>query len=144
MSTPSSKLSPNNEKCTRLNRLVLVDDDGVRATVTAFWLKQMGLFEVTVLRSDLGAQDLAAGDPHNPILGLDTTGATRIGTDSLAGLLARNAAIVIDLGPSTTYKTGHIPGAYFAIRAYLADALAALLTAVWKPSPELTFRYRIG
>ena len=107
-------------------RLVLVDDDGVRATVTAFWLKQMGLFEVAVLRSDIGAQDLVAGDPHNPILGLDTTDAKRIGTDSLAGLLASNAAIVIDLGPSTTYKTGHIPGAYFAIRAYLADALAAL------------------
>ncbi len=93
----------------------------------------MGLFEVAVLRSDLGAQDLVAGDPHNPILGRDTTDATRIGTDSLAGLLARNAAIVIDLGPSQTYKTGHIPGAYFAIRAYLADALAALPS----PPPQL-------
>jgi len=27
---------------------------------------------------------------------------------------------------SATFKTGHIPGAYFAVRAYLEDALAAL------------------
>jgi rhodanese-related sulfurtransferase len=119
-------MHPDEVAATINARLVLVDDDGVRATVTAFWLKQMGLFEVAVLRSDLEAQDLETGDPHYPILGLDTAVATRIGTDALAGLLARNAVTVIDLGPSATYKTGHIPGAYFAIRSYLADALTAL------------------
>jgi len=119
-------MHPDEVAATINARLVLVDDDGVRATVTAFWLKQMGLFEVAVLRSGLEAQDLESGDSHNPILGLDTAVGVRIGTDALGELLAQNAATVIDLGPSATYKAGHIPGAYFVIRAYLADALASL------------------
>jgi rhodanese-related sulfurtransferase len=34
-----------------------------------------------------------------------------------------NAAVVVDLAPSPQYRKGHIPGAWFAIRARLAEAL---------------------
>lgn len=33
---------------------------------------------------------------------------------------------MIDLGASSSYKEEHIPGAYFAVRSYLPDALGAL------------------
>jgi len=119
-------LHPEEVAATMNARLVVVDDDGVRANATAYWLEQMGLFEVAVLRSKLGLQNFVPGDSNRPVLGLDTAVAKRISTGALASLLASDSALLVDLGPSASYKTGHIPGAYFAIRAYLADALAAL------------------
>ncbi len=45
-------------------RVVLVDDDGVRATMTASWLEQMGGREVAVLENALAAGELERGpDP---------------------------------------------------------------------------------
>src|SRR5439155_25728817 len=55
---------------TRNARIVLVDDDGVRATMTASWLVQMGLDQVFVLENGLAAAALDVG-PENPrVLGL--------------------------------------------------------------------------
>ena len=55
-------------------RIVLVDDDGVRATMTASWLKQMGWAEVAVLVADPADGDWETG-PHVPrVLGLDGAG----------------------------------------------------------------------
>src|SRR3954463_1438323 len=52
-------------------RVVLVDDNGVRATMTASWLKQMGWNDVAVLVADPSAGDWESG-PHVPhVLGLD-------------------------------------------------------------------------
>lgn len=119
-------LHPEEVAATMNARLVVFDDDGVRATLTAYWLEQMGLFEVAVLHCNLGLQNLVPGESNPPVLGLETAIAERIGTGALASLLSSNLALVVDLGPSASYKTQHIPGAYFAIRAYLEDALAAL------------------
>jgi len=41
-------------------------------------------------------------------------------------LLERGDAIVIDLAPSPQYRKGHIPGAWFAIRSRLNEALARI------------------
>src|SRR5262249_6783526 len=51
-------------------RIVLVDDNGVRATMTASWLKQMGWNDVSVLVDDGSGGDWTSG-PHVPrVLGL--------------------------------------------------------------------------
>ena len=42
-------------------RVVLVDDNGVRATMTASWLKQMGWNDVAVLVADASAGDWMSG-----------------------------------------------------------------------------------
>ena len=119
-------LHPEEIAATVNARLVVFDDDGVRAILTAYWLQQMGLFEVSVLRYDQARQSLAPGDSIAPVLGLDTALARRISPGALATLLSNHSALVLDLGASASYKTGHIPGAYFAIRAYLQEALTAL------------------
>ncbi len=41
-------------------------------------------------------------------------------------LALRATTVVIDLAPSPAYARGHIPGAWFAIRAQLGDALTRL------------------
>ena len=40
--------------------------------------------------------------------------------------LQANPAVVVDLALSRHHRQGHIPGAWFAIRARLADALDKL------------------
>ena len=45
-------------------RVVLVDDDGVRATMTASWLEQMGGREVAVLENALETGELERGAPE--------------------------------------------------------------------------------
>ncbi len=107
-------------------RIVLVDDNGVRATMTASWLKQMGWNDVVVLIASPSNGDWVKG-PHKPrVLGLDAAKTAAIEPAALREKLAASRVAVIDLDTSRRYGQGHIPGAWFAIRSRLADALAKL------------------
>ena len=100
-------------------RIVLVDDNGVRATMTASWLKQMGWLDIAVLAASPADSDWDTG-PHAPrILGIEAASATYIDAMDLRDRLAADDVTVIDLGLSTRYALGHIPGAWFAIRSRL-------------------------
>jgi rhodanese-related sulfurtransferase len=103
-------------------RIVLVDDAGVRAVMTASWLKQMGLRDVFVL-VERGTE---TKPPAFAILGTLATPEKTIDCAALATLLERGEATVIDLAPSPQYRKGHIPGAWFAIRSRLGEALAKI------------------
>jgi rhodanese-related sulfurtransferase len=107
-------------------RIVLVDDNGVRATMTASWLKQMGCGEVAVLVADPGAGEWAKGPPVPQILGLDGNAAATIELTALRDGIAAGNAVVVDLDFSRNYAKGHIPGAWFAIRSRLAAVLERL------------------
>ena len=52
-------------------RLVLIDDTGVRATMTASWLIQMGWREVYVLEGGLSCDSLRTGPETSRLLGAD-------------------------------------------------------------------------
>jgi rhodanese-related sulfurtransferase len=107
-------------------RIVLVDDNGVRATMTASWLKQMGWLDVAVLVADPAAGDWETG-PHRPrVLGLDAASTPYIDAKDLQDRLAGGDVAVIDLDLSKRYTLGHIPGAWFAIRSRLGATLAKL------------------
>jgi rhodanese-related sulfurtransferase len=103
-------------------RVVLVDDKEVRAVMTASWLSQMGMRDVYVL-AERGDE---AGIPAPPVLGLGSRRDLAVGPDALSEMLARDTATVIDLSLSRNYRSAHIPGAWFAIRAQLAAALASI------------------
>ena len=100
-------------------RVVLVDDAEIRAVMTASWLKQMGMREVYVL-VEHGTE---TAPPVFPILGSPAATQAHIDCAALAALLERGEATVIDLAPSPRYRKAHIPGAWFAIRSRLAEAL---------------------
>ncbi|HTT81619.1 MAG TPA: rhodanese-like domain-containing protein, partial [Stellaceae bacterium] len=110
-------------------RIVLVDDNGVRATMTASWLKQMGWGEVAVLVAGPGDGDWVAGPDRPAVLGLDGVAANAIEPAALRAALAAGGTEVVDLDTSRAYARGHIPGAWFAIRSRLAEALATLPVA---------------
>ncbi len=105
-------------------RVVLADTDGVRAVMTASWLKQMGWEDVAVIRLDDVSGERASG-PHRPLtLGLEHATASTIAPAALKQRLDADTATVFDLAYSKPFKNGHIPGAWFSTRTRLADALA--------------------
>ncbi len=103
-------------------RLVLVDDNGVRAKMTASWLIQMGWKDVHVLRDGLSGP-LVEG-PHLPkVLGLGGEAPDMVSPKELAALMAGGGAIAVDLALSRSHRAGHIPGSRFAIRANMPENL---------------------
>ena len=99
----------------RGGRLVLFDDDGARARMTASWLLQLG-WNAVVLADGAVAADVTA--PHKE----PQISAPKIPMIVAADLAAhRDAFTVVDLGPSPRYRAGHIPGAYFLAGSHLGD-----------------------
>ena len=110
-------------------RVVLVDDDGVRATMTASWLLQMGWTDVAIMTLEAAGGATAKG-PHIPnTLSPDKPAARAIDVETLQSALAAGTAQVVDLDWSRAYYQGHIPGAWFATRARLQQALNRLPAA---------------
>ena len=103
-------------------RIVLADDMGARADMSASWLAQMG-WDAYVLDGGFGAP-LQAGWPQPTYPRLPS--APTLTADELKPRLDAGDIVVIDLAPSPIHRRGHIPGAWFAVRAQLAQALKAL------------------
>ena len=99
-------------------RIVLCDDKHARALMTASWLKQMGWKDVYVL-PEAGTE---TGNPPRPVLGTPPADAAI----EFSKVMEIDDVNVIDLSPSQTYRRGHIPGAWFAIRSRLARALPTI------------------
>jgi rhodanese-related sulfurtransferase len=104
-------------------RVVLADDDGVRATMAASWLRQMGLHEVHVLAQRVSELDLVTGEFTPEVLGLEGLHVPRVDATELAPLLATGQTLVLDLSPSLVFRAGHLPGALHAVRGRLAQRL---------------------
>ncbi len=107
---------------TRGARVVLVDDNGTRAVMTAHWLKQMG-WDVAVLDHALdgAALDLGPGLPPAPLL----PAAAIVSMEAAASLLSAGAAAIV-LGSSAAFREAHPSGAVWAIRPRI-DQLPAKL-----------------
>ncbi len=106
-------------------RIVLLDDTGARALMSAAWLRLMGHRDVFVVAGGLAAvRD--SGAPARPIPEL-AVASPNIDVPGLVRLLDAGAGtVVVDLARSVDYRDGHIPGALWGIRTRL-DALAPRL-----------------
>jgi rhodanese-related sulfurtransferase len=109
-------------------RIALVDDHGVRATMTASWLLQMGWPEVFVVKDGLSGK-LETG-------GLKAPEAPAVPLLAPQRLSEAKGTLVLDFATSLQYRAGHIPGAAFAIRARLANHLASFTGPVACTSPD--------
>lgn len=106
--------------------VVLIDDNGARATMTAAWLAQMGWHDVFVLEKALEREDLVRGPAPADVPGLSGIQVTRITAATLHDLLERGDVQVADLANSLRYSEGHIPGAWHVVRSRLPENLAAI------------------
>ncbi|MEJ2686451.1 MAG: rhodanese-like domain-containing protein [Gammaproteobacteria bacterium] len=105
-------------------RLVLVDDTEVRALMTASWLRQLGWQEVYVLAGGIGDQTLVQGPVPTPAPAPEAV--TMIEARALQRALADGNTAVLDVATSKAYRAGHIPGAWWGVRARLQQALAVM------------------
>jgi len=127
-STPGGQLVQETDHVASVRgaRLVLVDDDGVRANMSASWLAQMG-WEVAVL------DGLSSGDFKEPgawVAPAPTPPqAETISPALLADWLSEPGTQVLDFTTSANHVRQHIPGAVWALRSQLEEVLASLPTA---------------
>ncbi|MCR9256176.1 MAG: rhodanese-like domain-containing protein [Alphaproteobacteria bacterium] len=104
----------------RKARIVLCDDQAVRAVMTASWLVQMGWRDVYVYESfDL---EVLAGTPHRPQIPDLDGGIQALDLDAGERIVAEGAQ-AIDVDSSLAFRDkGHLPGALHVQRARLAEA----------------------
>jgi rhodanese-related sulfurtransferase len=98
-------------------RLVLFDNDGVRAPTIASWLRQMG-HDASVLEGGL-----ASGLSLAPVAAPSVPALSGIDAPTLSARLARGDVVLIDLRAGMQFRAGHIPGARWSIRPRLANDL---------------------
>ena len=108
------------------SKLVLIDDNGVRANMTASWLRQLGLYQVYVLDKGLVDATLLPGPQPVNALGLDGATSSRISVDDLRVHQARGDVQVLDVSRSVTFRRGHIEAAVHGVRGGLEVIINAL------------------
>ncbi|UCH72648.1 MAG: hypothetical protein JSU82_09635 [Rhodospirillales bacterium] len=124
---------------TRGARIVLCDDTGLRAAITAHWLRRMG-HDASVLDYDV---TLPVADWPIEEIGLVDDMLPRIDAAALRGLLDEDTVSLLDLNDSAAYRRGHIDGAIWAIRPRLdrlglAPDRPVVLTAAERVRAELS------
>ncbi|HDR9254032.1 rhodanese-related sulfurtransferase [Burkholderia vietnamiensis] len=128
LGTPGGQLvqETDHHAVVRGARIVLADDDGVRADMTASWLAQMG-WDVRVLEPVDPAAFSERGQPPRAVPAAPQ--AAEVAPATLAGSLREAGAgeiAIVDVTTSANYVKRHIPGAWFVVRAQLRDALRAI------------------
>ena len=115
-------------------RIVLIDDDGVRARMTAGWLRRLGGWEVWVLEGALARGSHPPAPPERP-----TT--ETISPEAFRALHAAGAVVTVQLRRSLAFRAGAVPGAFWgirgrlgAVRALCGDSLATELVLIADPA----------
>ncbi|MBD8599225.1 rhodanese-related sulfurtransferase [Pseudomonas sp. CFBP 8772] len=121
-STPGGQLVQETDHYASVRgaRIVLLDDDGVRANMSASWLAQLG-WEVFVV-DDLVPEDFSekgAWNAPNP----PAPQVEEISAETLREWREDGGVVVLDFTASAHYVKQHIPGAWWTLRADLASAL---------------------
>ena len=125
-STPGGQLVQETEMVAPVRgaRILLVDTDGVRANMTASWLAQMA-WDVHVLEGVTSADFRQRGAWRAPLPPLPSRRTITVDALDAAGR-APAGVLVIDLSRHAQYVQGHIPGAWYALRSHLRQALGGM------------------
>jgi rhodanese-related sulfurtransferase len=112
-------------------RVILADDDTVRARMSGAWLAQMGGWEVCVVSDPMnGPLETGAWKPEVP----EHRAAPTVTPEALA---KESGVTVLDLARSIDFRAGHIPGSVWAVRG----RLPRLATAVVITAPDETLAH---
>ena len=113
-------------------RIVLVDDELVRAPMVAGWLRQLGHEAYVLEGASASAASMLDMRGGTVISEADaSSGAGPMAPEQLAAALAAGTAQVIDLRPSMEFRKGHIPGAVWSIRPRIIAAADRNKTVVF-------------
>jgi rhodanese-related sulfurtransferase len=107
-------------------RIVLVDPERVRAVMTASWLVQLGWRDVFVLAPEgydgFSGWPVARGAARGAIAGGVTPWRAITPAQWFERMRGQSDCAAIDLATSLRYRDRHVPHAWWAVRARLAEA----------------------
>ena len=133
-SSPGGQLIQTTDQqiAVRAGEIVLISETDVRASITAYWLSEMGLSNVSVLEGGIAAwkdadRPVEDGDGSVEAVGSDVLAeyADYTSPVELSALVDDAAVTVVDVGDSARYEDGHVPGAVWVPRYELEHALGA-------------------
>ncbi len=93
-------------------RIILCDDNGLRAATTAMWLRGMG-HDVTILDEDMSQ---ATSSKINSTGGSTIVDAPLVSPEDAFGRII-NGALLVDVSRSQDYRNGHVRGAIWVTRS---------------------------
>ncbi len=118
----------------RRARLIVLDDEEVRAPVTASWLRRMG-HDAAVLQ---GGLDRLAGLTPAPQPGMTSPPEpARIAPAEVDARRRRGEVTILDLRPSAAFREGHVPGAIWTIRPRIAALAGPEPRVLVADAPEI-------
>jgi len=100
-------------------RVILVDDDMARSTMTGSWLMQMGWDEVYILPRAFAKTVQKLLEYVASLLAQENTSVEALSPEHVADLLQKDQAVIVDISQSHEYLASHIPGAAFCPRDQL-------------------------
>ena len=106
--------------------IVLISNEAARAVMVAYWYRQMGFSHVLVLQGGLRAWSESGGRievgmvRNEPPAFEAAKGITRIvDAQSLERQMRIAGLLILDVGTSLEFETGHVPGAKWMARGWL-------------------------
>ncbi|MDH0748137.1 rhodanese-like domain-containing protein [Pseudomonas sp. GD03842] len=127
-STPGGQLVQETDHYASVRgaRIALLDDNGVRANMSASWLAQLG-WEVYVIDGLMLSEFSETGAWHAPIP--TPWQVEEISPQTLRQWQEQGRVAVLDFTASAQYVKHHIPGAWWTLRADLSSALRKIPAA---------------
>jgi rhodanese-related sulfurtransferase len=107
-------------------QIVFISDQSARATMAAYWYRQMGFSNVFILQGGLSAwkergETVESGVSVMEPLGFESArqAAHRVDASQLSQRLSNKSALVLDVGTSLDFEKAHVPGAQWISRGWL-------------------------
>jgi rhodanese-related sulfurtransferase len=114
-------------------QIIFISNESARAVMAAYWYRQMGLPNVSVLQSGLrgwseNGETLASGTLRDEPLGFEAAKreVRYIDAQSFARRLRDSAALILDVGTSLDFETMHVAGAKWISRGWIDIKLPEL------------------
>ncbi len=107
-------------------RIVLADEDGIRAPMVAAWLRQLGHESHVMPDTPETRQAFAkagVAEQRKPSFDPASIRLRAASPQDLSHLLWSGQGTGIDLRSSADYRKGHVPGSVWSIRPYVASAV---------------------
>jgi rhodanese-related sulfurtransferase len=107
-------------------QIVFISNQSARATMAAYWYRQMGYPNVFILQGGLSAwkergETVESGVSVMEPLGFESArqAAHRVDASQLSQRLSNTSALVLDVGSSLDFEKAHVPGAQWISRGWL-------------------------
>ena len=118
----------------RNGRVIFVSNQSARAVMAAYWYRQMGFKNVSVLQGGLNAWQsnarpfVCGAEIRDPLNFESARRSARIIDATELQALSAQAVLILDVGSSLDYESAHIPGARWISRGWIDIKLPELFS----------------